>query len=791
MTQTLGDAGDTGTVEAGGGIETDGVSAVEMNNDTQTVRNSGDISTNNGIAIFLVGADGTIVNDGSIATTGTDSVAIGTFGLRDQITNNGTITTSGSNATGISSESANSTVVNNGAIRTEDDLSTGIFASRENTSVTNNGTVATIGMDAGGLSASGDTATLINNGTITTQGASSSGLIGSATGIELINNGNVTTVGDDAVGMISSGSGSSFVNSGSIETTGAAAFGIAANGENSTIANSGSISTTGFLANGIVSDSDGTTIVTSGSIMTTGETAEAVSMLGANASLTNSGSIATFGEESFGTRLSGDDSSFTNSGSVATTGDWAHGVHVEGFAARIGNSGSITTTGAEAHGISVENEFATISNSGRIVASGSGAHAIFVSGDNANVSNSGTVISRTGSSFQLEGSDAVLSLMEGSVLEGVISFDDADSATLAYSAGQTAVLRFSDLPGSLQTGGLPHWTDGSVIGFVNPTDFRLDTVDEVLNSLTGGIADTLGEHLETSRTEGQASGLIATHGTAAQPDDLTLWASSIGSVLQRDGSSGFVHAFGGVLAGIDTRLSSNGRAGLFAGASFGRTESNDDSYGSDATGVFAGAYWTAQFDAAFAELSGTIGYLGRNDDVTILNNSVTGGLQDVSLSYDSVFVSPTLTLGRILAVQGGSTLTPSARLRYSGLFQLNDAYDTTTRFGVSDQALHVIELRGQLAYGLKAIEFENASLHLDLTTGVDGIFTAANTADTSLNGAAINLSLDDDPVVRGFAKAGARLLTSAHSEFTATLESGYDSSNTVSGSARLGYLHRF
>ena len=76
---------------------------------------------------------------------------------------------------------------------------------------------------------------------------------------------------------------------------------------------------------------------------------------------------------------------------------------------------------------------------------------------------------------------------------------------------------------------------------------------------------------------------------------------------------------------------------------------------------------------------------------------------------------------------------------------------------------------------------------ISANAGIDGIFTLNDSVDGTLQGAALNLSVDDDDaVLRGFAAADAVWQVNDGTKFLAGIEGGYDSADTLSASVRLG-----
>lgn len=296
--QTMANAGDTGTIEAGGAILTGTTSGVSMGNAGQIVLNGGSVSTtgdfNNGIHSFA--ADATITSTGTIATTGNGARGIYATGSGASIIHSGTITTAGAQ---------------------------GIEATGDGSSITNSGSIAATADSTFGLRSTGDNATINQSGDITTSGFASYAL---------------SSEGDDA----------SITHSGTIRTTGTISHGIASTGRNAMITSSGSITTTDGSSDGILASRDNAVINNSGSITTTGFSSDGIDAWGDGVSITNSGTIVTADRFAQGINASGDNVSITHSGTIVTDRPDSPGIEAGGANARVTVAGRIQSPNSDA-----------------------------------------------------------------------------------------------------------------------------------------------------------------------------------------------------------------------------------------------------------------------------------------------------------------------------------------------------------------------------------------------------------------------------------------------------------
>ena len=282
--QMLDTAGDTGTIESGGAIET-------MMDDDDGVDASG-------ARVVIV-----VESGGRIAVTGEMSSGILSSGEDAVITNRGTISTAGA------------TRITGNALLTRN-TAAGIDSRGAGARITNAGELMTSGRNAYGVIAFGADTNIINRGKIITTGALSAGIASPGDFVMIDNYGEINTQGDDAWGIVSRGDDARIDNH----------FG-------------GSITTTGDRAHGIHSESfnDPTTdatdakITNAGRITTAGDGAHGINAAGERVNIHNTGSIITTGDESHGIRVvSATDSTLTVVGEISVSGENSRAIDVTG-----------------------------------------------------------------------------------------------------------------------------------------------------------------------------------------------------------------------------------------------------------------------------------------------------------------------------------------------------------------------------------------------------------------------------------------------------------------------------
>ncbi len=228
--QTMGNAGDTGTVDSGGTIQTfnAGEDAVLMSNSGQRLTNSGGIGTFGGGAftVYSTGADATIINNGKaiILAEGDGSASVVSEGANANIVNNGLIVAIGNNATfGIIANGPNGHVDNQGFVGVSGTASVAILGGKSDLTISNGGTVEADGNGASGIFWAHDP----------------TDPPGFPTGLRVTNSGVISVSGTGSTGIGAAGNDIVVVNSGAVYMSGAGSVGINTQVGNAVITNSG------------------------------------------------------------------------------------------------------------------------------------------------------------------------------------------------------------------------------------------------------------------------------------------------------------------------------------------------------------------------------------------------------------------------------------------------------------------------------------------------------------------------------------------------------------------------
>ncbi|MEP3275686.1 MAG: autotransporter domain-containing protein [Stappiaceae bacterium] len=752
--KTMANDGDTGVVETGGTIDTTAIVAigVDMQNTNQSLTNAGDI-----------------------LTLGLDAYGVNSTGANATINSSGEITTGGIGAHGIRSTGSSATISNSGEITT--------------------GTVAVPFDNASGIVSEGDNSTINNSGTINTFGTTAHGISSTGLAAKVTNTNTINTGGANAHGLQTTNDSSSINNSGTINTLGFQARGVQSLGQSSSVVNSGTINTAGDSAHGLESTKASTTVINRGTINTLGMQAHGIESLGDSSALSNSGSINTAAVlEAFGIRSEGDDTSISNSGSINTLGLRGHGIVSTGANATIVNTNAIRTGGLEAQGINSTGDFAKINNSGTIFTSAIDAEGISATGTNSQIVNSGHVKS-PGTAILFGVSNNVLTLLPGSIIEGAITFAGGTD-TLVVGNGLSINNTFDKEPEIINSNGAPFATSGDRVAVVDPTN--LSTQDEQLADLTGGISSALENRLSGVRNG--SAGVVTTSGpydAAAQSDPgHPFWIEGFGSYRQQEASSPAVETqqwVGGFVIGADDLLRDDLRAGFFGGAAWGGVEADFDSQETDSQSFFVGSYASLLKVGLIFDLSLTAGYSDFEQDRSVANNLVAGGLETATADFSGWFVSPELTVTKPTVILG-RRLEGSLALRYAGLFV--DGYTesgTTAPLTVDDRNVHIGVARLQLAAPYENIFADGSAFRYRLKTGVEA---RTNFGGETIDGALLgqNISFNpggDDNTLGGYVGLSGEYDTGGGLVLSAGTEGLVDTTGSYQFSGRAGAKFRF
>lgn len=723
----------------------------------------------------------------TIDITGVVNETVSTFGDFDTVNLNGEIAPPDGDA-GIVDNDGGLAVSGNGSITTTN--ADGISASGTG-DVSVDGVQIDVGTSGAGIAEIGEGDVSVSNATITVNGqnAGDYGIAESGGGSVTVENSVVHSDSDSGINEQGDGDvviQSSTVSSGGFAVGGPTGYGISEAGDGSVEVSDSTVFSTDNW--GITEQDTGSVVVNNSTVYSTVnwgirereggnvEVYDSTVYSLANWAITEGGAGSVIVRNS----------TVYSTDNYAINEDDAGGVTVENSTVYSLANYAITTSGGGDVTITDSDVYTTDPGRAAIDHEGNGDELTF---DNSRIASVAG-----GASLDSTGTGNTYNVLAGTVFEGQIDLSSPDN-TFVFGPGLNTALQFNQLPNTITTNGLPLVVSGTTVAVVDVTGFAV--TDEVLTDLTRSIAGTVETRLDARRSghgDGRTVmgdiGITPVADLAAPARQTGLWGSIFGGyshLEETSQTSAADHGFGGIVAGYDMALSASTVGGLFVGFAKGDVTTPHDAFNNDMTSGFGGAYVSHETGSMFLDASVLAGVMNNQTDRLINNNVVAGGLETASADYDGVLFSPSVKVGFNQGLYG-STLTPSLRVRYAGLYL--DSYSesgSSVDMDVSDRNVHVVEVRGELAMALATREVGSGNWHTRLKGGIDGIFNWGDNVDATLLGTNISFAAgQEDSVIRGFAGAEATFISYGGTRFIAGVEAGYDSADTFSADARLG-----
>jgi uncharacterized protein with beta-barrel porin domain len=688
----------------------------------------------------------------------------------------------------------------------------------------------TVDGDATPASCDGDGApnTIFIDGTVNETVSTDAGL----DNVEIVSPGEIAPpAGDD--GIFDSDGGVTVFGNGSILTTGGG-HGIHAIGSGDVTVDGVDISAAGSGGEGILEEGDGSVIVRNATVASMDE--EAIEEWGpGSVHITNS---TVFSNGNWGVQEEDAGDVYITNSTVYSTDNWGITEEEEGdvvvrnstvfstenYALRERNAGDVIVTNSTVY--SLDNYAITSSGTGEVVIRNStiystGNDAIDLSSDVGDLSIVGSRVyttdagsealfyggsgntltfanSHLAGDFAIDnsGDNNLFRIRSGTILEGAIDIGGAGNI-FDFGPGYNGALTFVTPPDGFQSDN-PFVVSGNAVAVIDITGFAV--ADVMIGDMTRTIAGTLEQRMASHRaaSDGHANSFGADlapeiadpAAPIATVTSTGWWGSGFGGMRdahENDQVSSFDHEFLGGMAGYDWSLAS-GVAGLFGGYAAGEAESEYDTYQSDMSSWFGGGYFSQRSGATFYDYTLFTGVTGFDSARLVNNNQASGGVEFAEADYHGWWISPSLKAGHDFAAAGG-VLTPSARLRYTGLFL--DDYDESgslAAMSVDGRAAHIVEVRGELAYRFAPIAAGSGDWNASWRAGVDGIFNWGDEVEATLLGTAIAFNTgQDESVARGYIGADATFYAHGGIRLTAGAEAGYDTTGAfdLSGQATI------
>jgi uncharacterized protein with beta-barrel porin domain len=420
--------------------------------------------------------------------------------------------------------------------------------------------------------------------------------------------------------------------------------------------------------------------------------------------------------------------------------------------------------------------------------------------DLGSLTNSGTIIGSLHAISDDHG-DTELTLLSGSRIDGIVALG-AGINTLNIGRGLSLNSTFESGTPLLigDTAGVPFaatYLGGTTyqVAAVDPTS--LFAQSRMLGDLTGGIASTLGNHMEERRGTAplnyapERAPQTAIFKERGEPLARQYWMQGFGSVRNQEGAGTAVDSdlsVAGVVSGLDLPVGEGSFAGVFAGGSWGGADAFRQS--SDVTSGFGGAYLSTELGAGFVDLAVAAGWSSFESEREVENNLAPGGFDTAEGTYNGWFVSPHIKITQPLG-----PVEASGSLRYAGLF-LDGFAETGSSDDLTIEAreLHLVVARAALTAPVRHWNGETgARARIALTGGVEGRvqFGDRDIAGTLLGQDVVFEEGDEDGTVGLFGGVSANHLTAGGTLLYVETEAMVEDDGSTRFFGRAGLTARF
>ena len=601
----------------------------------------------------------------------------------------------------------------------------------------------------------------------------------------VIKNSGTIKVGDD-YGIHADGDDVTITNSGTLTVTDE--YGIYSTGDDATITNSGTItadnlgiysaltSTNAVITNSgtvTVGDNKGIRSVGTNAVITNSGTVtvggnSGISSFGANAVITNSGAITVGGN--YGISSFGANAVITNSGTVDATNNY--GIYSAGTNAVITNSGAITAVN---EGIFLIGPNSVITNSGTITAA---TDAIYSSGADAVINNSGSIRATDAGGIAVGGltNDVTLNLLAGSQIIGGIDLggNGGDNDTVnVYGGSLSANLTFTNVE-NINLIGVNGVLNGNTVVTVEPTAQATNSVS--LSDFTSSVHNVVNQRINIKPTfkPVQVAALTLSPEMLFQEHTPVAWAQVFGGNASYD-AQGETMAYGsnhvGFSAGYEWDIKQT-RFGLLGGVAHASADSDVTSFKSESTSYYLGGYGLFYLGSVNLSTSLMAGYADNDNDRMVIDN--LNGVEVAHADFDSVFLSPSVTLSSAYILADNLEFRPSASINYSMAWV--DSYQekgtTSSNLKVDDRTLRVLTARAQLAAAYKF----NSYSELEFRVGLSSRHSNDDDTDASIGGNSFSYSNAGDENVDGrFAGVNLRIADQNNLTLAVDMEFGGNS----------------
>ncbi|WP_159436580.1 autotransporter outer membrane beta-barrel domain-containing protein [Pseudovibrio sp. Tun.PSC04-5.I4] len=250
------------------------------------------------------------------------------------------------------------------------------------------------------------------------------------------------------------------------------------------------------------------------------------------------------------------------------------------------------------------------------------------------------------------------------------------------------------------------------------------------------------------------------------------------------------HGSIGSLFGVDWSNPDGSLYGFYGGAGIGQVKvAVDNGHKTSTKNFYVGAYSLRDMHTGTYGFNVTGGLINLDSQRSVADSSVASGLSTAQADYKGWFIAPTLSYSKDHKL-GENTLISKLSIGYQGLY--TEGYSETgsnANVSVNARNIHQVTARGELALQKEKVFSSGTVLNFAPFMGAEGrIGVGADNITASLLGNTATFNPGDDKSVgRGFAGAKFTAAMSNTKSLFGKVEGSWDTNNTKSISANLGF----
>jgi outer membrane autotransporter protein len=390
-------------------------------------------------------------------------------------------------------------------------------------------------------------------------------------------------------------------------------------------------------------------------------------------------------------------------------------------------------------------------------------------------------------------SNQILNLLPGARIIGTIDLGSGTNAVnITTSAGQSTTLTIANAGTVTHSGPGLVVTSGDVISVVDTTSFI--AAQSAPGNTSAGIVQAINAQLRHPTLQKPIT-LAAKEITPAMVNltsGPTTWAHLLGSQASQASTTtalAYKDNSYGVIGGYEQTLSEH-RVGFFGGVIHADTYTDTASSRVGSDTAFGGVY--GQYVKGMWKFNGsvTVGYSNNASQRTVTDN--LAGVQIGTASFNTTFVSPSVSVARDFAMGAGWTLSPSAELSYSyaTLAGYTESGTTNSNLAVGSRAATSTGTRVQVA-ARKLMD--GASGDYELRLGAINRDYGGDNLKVSLQGSpASTFDIGGTPGATGaFLGASGRVEIRKYWALVADVQYARYSGNSTTASGYVGVAYRY